>query len=147
MDFDVLLKMASDEFSDDYALTALVSSAKSGVADAVKFAIRDVVAVGIRSSHVEPLIALLRLDWHTRHEDIAGLLQRAADDRASDVLFETATRKFDYLEYDENEGLARKCTWALADIGSDTAVSYLRALAENGNDLVAGYAAKRLSAL
>ena len=139
--------MNPEQPDEDYALTALVTSAESHFADAVEFAIRDVIAIGLRSSHVEPLIALLRLDWHTRHEDIVGLLQCAKDDRASDVLFETATRKFSYLEYDESEGLARKCTWALADIGSARAVSHLRSLATNQNELVADYAAKRLSDL
>jgi hypothetical protein len=131
---------------DDPALTALITSAQSGYADAVEHAVRDVYAVGLKPSHVEPLIELLRLDWHTRHEDIVGLLQRAKDDRASDVLLETATRKFDYLDYDESEGLARKCTWALADTGSALAFDHLRTLATNQNGLIANYAKKRLPA-
>ena len=131
---------------DDPALTALITSAQSGYADAVEHAVRDVYAAGLKPSHVEPLVDLLQLDWHTRHEDIVGLLQRAKDDRASNVLLETATRKFDYLEYDKNEGLARKCTWALADIGSPLAIDHLRALATNENELIARYAKKRLSA-
>jgi HEAT repeat protein len=130
---------------DDPALTALITSAKSGFADAVEHAVRDVYAVGLKPSHVQPLIDLLQLGWHTRHEDIIGLLQRAKDDKASNVLLETATRKFSYLDYDENEGLARKCTWALADIGSPLAIDHLRTLATNENELISSYAKKRLS--
>lgn len=135
--------MAKSE--DDPAMTALTSSALSGIADAVEHAVREVYAVGLKSSHVEPLMNLLRLDWHTRHEDIVGLLQRSKDDRAIDLLFDTATAQFDYLDYDEFEGLARSCIWALADIGSPRALAHINALANSDNVLIADYAKKRLS--
>jgi len=40
--------------------------------------------------------------------------------------------------------LARKCTWALADIGTPSARSLLETLATNDNEIIAHYAQKRL---
>ena len=61
-----------------------------------------------------------------------------------DILYSTAMRNFDYLDYDEDFGLARKCTWALADIGTPDAWQKLQNLARSQNEIIAGYAQKRL---
>ena len=93
---------------------------------------------------VPMLIVLLRAPWHTRHEDIARWLQDLRDPRAVDALYETALTKHEYLDYDDSHALARKCTWALADIGTAEAQEKLQRLARGEDREVAGYAQKRL---
>jgi hypothetical protein len=88
--------------------------------------------------------AALLMPWHTRHEDLASALQRLKDPRTIDVLFKAATSRHAYLEYDEFFGLARKCTWALADIGTPEAKEQLQQLARGQNQVIAAYAQKRL---
>jgi hypothetical protein len=51
----------------------------------------------------------------------------------------------DAYEYDEGHALARKCTWALAKIGTREAVDRLRDLACCGDSVIEAYARKRLS--
>tara|TARA_R110002096_G_scaffold345404_1_gene538849 strand:+ start:144 stop:536 length:393 start_codon:yes stop_codon:yes gene_type:complete len=90
------------------------------------------------------LIAVLPMTWHSRHEDVVGALQdtRAAD--AVGALFDAAHARHSYLDYDDAFGLARKCTWALADIGTDAAKEQLHALTRCGDSVVQGYAQERL---
>lgn len=100
--------------------------------------------VGLRSEFAPPLIQLLDLTVHRRHEDIVLGLQQLKDPRAVDSLCRAVFVKHDYLNYDEFFGLARKCTWALADIGTTEARSKLRLLASSENPVIARYAQKRL---
>jgi hypothetical protein len=93
---------------------------------------------------VPTLIALLRATGHKRHEDLARWLQSLRDPRAVDALYESALMKHEYLEYDNSHALARKCTWALADIGTPEAKQKLRLLAKCEDQEIAGYAQKRL---
>jgi hypothetical protein len=71
-------------------------------------------------------------------------LQDIKDPRAVEGLFDAASVTHEYLAYDEFFGLARKCTWALADIGTPEARARLVQLAASENPLLAGYAKKRL---
>ena len=128
----------------DPVFKRLVDSATSRNPDEVESAVGDVYRVGVHADYVPPLIDLLLLDWHTRHEDIVGIFQELKDDRATEALFQVATKRFGYLDYDEFDGLARKCTWALADIGSPKSREKLQILSGSENELIAGYAKKRL---
>ena len=101
---------------------------------------------GISVLCVDSLIGLLRAPWHTRHEDVAFALECLRDARAIEALFDAATRKFPYLEYDQGHALARKCTWALAKIGTREAIERLQDLAHCGEGVVEAYARKRLGA-
>ncbi|MEL7115833.1 MAG: hypothetical protein AAGP08_09620, partial [Pseudomonadota bacterium] len=56
-------------------------------------------------------------DWHFRHEDVASAIQDLKCASAIEALEQRASGNPDYLAWDENHTLARKCTWALADIG------------------------------
>jgi hypothetical protein len=91
------------------------------------------------------LCQLLEEDFHQRHEDIARHLQLLKDPRSVDSLYQACFATLPYRDYDENENLARKCIWALHDIGTDAAFERLRQLAEDPRPLIAGYAKKRLS--
>jgi hypothetical protein len=93
---------------------------------------------------VDILCRLMAEDWHQQHEDIAQLMQRIKDPRCIEVLYGTALKKFEYLVYNESLALARKCTWALADIGTPEAQQAITQLANAGSEAIAGYARKRL---
>ena len=110
----------------------------------VELALDECFRSGFTHDHVPALIELLGQPWHSRHEDVVSVLQKLRDPRAVDALFKEAHATYEYLEYDEFYGLARKCTWALADIGTPEAKAQLEALACEGNELVAGYARRRL---
>ena len=94
--------------------------------------------------YVDKLIELLPVGWHNKHEDIARYLQQLKSEKAIEALFVVATKKFEYLEYDNSLSLARKCTWALADIGTDSAKASLESLARCGEVEVELLAQKRL---
>lgn len=93
---------------------------------------------------VPALIALLRSDAHGRHEDVARWLQELRDPRAVDALYAAALTEHVYLAHDGGHALARKCTWALADIGTAEAREKLRLLADSDDPETAGYARERL---
>ncbi|TAK19468.1 MAG: hypothetical protein EPO40_33150 [Myxococcaceae bacterium] len=101
---------------------------------------------GISEHDVPTLCEILITPWHTRHEDVAGHLQRLRDPRSIDALSRAAVVKHAYLDYDDSHALARKCTWALADIGTREARSRLEALSCNSDAELAAYAQKRLNA-
>ena len=92
----------------------------------------------------EILCKLLECDWHLSHEDITLALQRLGDPKAIKVLRRVAERKFDYLEYNNSEALARKCTWALADIGTPEAKAALEEIVKLPDEVIASYATERL---
>lgn len=91
------------------------------------------------------LCEALLADWHQSHEDVARTLQRLRDPLSVEALYTAALSRHDYLAYDDSAALARKCTWALADIGTPAARERLELLALAGEP-VAGYARKRLEA-
>jgi hypothetical protein len=92
---------------------------------------------------VPTLIDLLRSTRHKRHEDVALWLQTLRDPRAIEALYSTALSPYEYLEFD-GHALARKCTWALADIGTVEAKERLRMLAGSEDPEIASYAQRRL---
>ncbi len=152
---DFVLKRASKQavnaalgFDIDAAPSAMFEllqrAAQSGDASSVDCAL--LIAHG-RTAHRDlvPLLAeLLRAPWHYKHEDLARWLQDLRDARAIDALYETALTKHAYLAYDDGHALARKCTWALADIGTPEAEEKLRGLAACGDPVISEYAQKRL---
>ena len=87
---------------------------------------------------------LLLEDWHFQHENIVLSLQAAKDPRSIEAIYLTAQKEFAYLDYDDTFGLARKCTWALADINTPESVEKLRSLAESENEIIRSYANERL---
>ncbi|MFL6337215.1 MAG: HEAT repeat domain-containing protein [Pyrinomonadaceae bacterium] len=125
-------------------LRELWSAIEARDAERVEFALYDCYKAGLTPEHVPALIELLGQAWHYRHEDVVHALQELKDPRAVDALYEEAHASYEYLAYDEFYGLARKCTWALADIRSPEAKAKLEMLAREGNELVAEYARKRL---
>lgn len=90
------------------------------------------------------LAEVLVEDWHFRHEDVALAIQDLKCQCAVDALERRASSNPGYLEWDENHALARKCTWALADIGTDDAKRALERLSKSETLVVRGFAQKRI---
>lgn len=91
------------------------------------------------------LISLLANFNHYAHEDIARLLQQARDPRAVDALYNAAVNIPGYqMDYDDGAALARKCIWALADIGSQEAYHKIQLLMQHNNPEIVSYAQKRM---
>lgn len=90
------------------------------------------------------LIRLAEAPWHQRHEDVVFALQGLRSPEAVNALERTAFSKHEYLAYDNSHALARKCTWALADIGTPEAHQALTRIASCSDETIAGYARKRL---
>lgn len=126
-------------------LDALLDAIHARNADAFESALASVSWTGPHPPGLARLLAeALLMPWHGRHEDVASILQALREPCAVDALFQAATSQHDYLDYDEYFGLARKCTWALADIGTPEARNRLEELARSPNGMIAGYARRRL---
>lgn len=90
------------------------------------------------------LAEVLQMPWHFRHEDVASALRTMRDAHTVTALFQTIFAEHEYLNHDELFGLARKCIWALADIGTPEARERLTEVTKTANATVAAYARKRL---
>lgn len=90
------------------------------------------------------LIQVLPEDWHFRHEDVVSAMQWLRCRDAVLVLERRATDCPEYLAWDDNYALARKCTWALADIGTEEARQALIRLSNADVAAIQGFAQKRL---
>jgi len=95
------------------------------------------------SSAVPLLCRLLLAGFHTRHEDIARYLQDLRDIRSIQSLYDACFLTLPYF-YDDGDALARKCTWALHDIGTPEAYAALRKLTRHPRPPVVEFALKRL---
>jgi hypothetical protein len=151
----ILGRIPYDEF---VSKTGLNPVADPGFADVVLregLALRDggTVECGLMlafhfkliTPNVASLLAALLLEpWHHQHEDIARALQELRVPSTAGALARAALVKHQYLAHDDSHALARKCTWALADIGSSEARAHLENLAQDADPEIAGYAQKRL---
>jgi PBS lyase HEAT-like repeat len=102
---------------------------------------------GFVADHVPVLCDLLKADWHFQHEDIVSAIDTLRDERAVPTLYEAALANHEYLDYDEFYALARKAVWALADIGTESAIEKLRLLDDGDNPVKAAYAIEQLGYL
>lgn len=84
-------------------------------------------------------------DWHSMHEDAVVLIQKFGKTQDVPALERVAGMNLSYLAYDERFDLARKTTWALADIGGNEAHQALERIAMWDNPVIAGYARRRLT--
>lgn len=113
--------------------------------DEVEDALAEIELSGDDPAIGAALVQLLEAPWHMRHEDIVRSLQNMRYAPAVAALERTARTTYPYLDYDQFFGLARKCTWALADIGTPAARAALERLSRSDNPDVAAYALKRLN--
>jgi hypothetical protein len=95
--------------------------------------------------HARSLMVLAEAPWHHRHEDVVRALQDLRSPSAVDALERVAPAVYNYLDCDNGFALARRCTWALADIGTPEAHQALTRLAACENPVIASYAEERLT--
>ncbi|WP_425100659.1 hypothetical protein [Tropicibacter sp. S64] len=133
--------MASDK-SDTFIV--LQKAMQLGDPDAFEEALRACFPMQHCAGLCELLADVLLEDWHFRHEDVALAIQDLKCTCAIEALERRASSNPNYLEWDENHALARKCTWALADIGTVEAKQALERLSESETLVVRGFAQKRL---
>ncbi len=85
---------------------------------------------------------LFRERWHQLHDQLATNFQyEAHPDSAAFLFAELIGGEIPEFDY---KPISRKCVWALADIGTEEARSYLLRLAGGEDEILAGYARKRL---
>jgi hypothetical protein len=114
-------------------------------ADTVDSALVRAFRFEVLTTDLAPLLVeLLLLPWHYKHEDIALALQELRVPATADALARAALVEHDYLDSDDSHAFARKCTWALADIGAPEARAHLESLARVDDADIAAYAQKRL---
>jgi hypothetical protein len=119
---------------------ALAERSPEGVGCAIILAAR----FGLSREWAGLFCALLDADWHYNHEDIAHLLQGMRVPSTVECLCRAALKKHAYLDYNNSSALARKCIWALHDIGTKEAFEKLAILATSDDDLIRECAEKRL---
>ncbi|WP_264551054.1 DUF4291 family protein [Flavobacterium sp. N2038] len=90
------------------------------------------------------LCQIFESDWHKNHENMAQTFQYLSNPITAETLFKVAFSDFEYIRWNEYFPLQRKCTWALADIGTNEAKKYLEQIAQQANETIAKYATKRL---
>ena len=129
----------------DDNLKQLYNAIEAKDAEQIDIALDKCFGSNFSGEYIPALIELLGKTWHYRHEDIVRVLQQLKDSRAVDALYNEAHSEYEYLNYDDCYGLARKCTWALADIGTPEAKAKLQQLVQENNQFVAEYAQKRLN--
>jgi hypothetical protein len=111
----------------------------------VEQALIQAFAAGLHAQMSPLLIVLAEAPWHMHHEALVSAIQQLRIPEAVEALEHVAHATYAYLGYDESYGLARKCTWALADIGTPAAYQALVRLARSANPSIASYATKRIT--
>jgi hypothetical protein len=127
------------------AVTVLEAAVRLQNGDLAETAVFQAFSSGLHAVHSQLLIILAEAPWHSRHEDVVRALQQLHSPAAVDALERTAYAVHNYLAYDDGFALARKCTWAPADIGTPEAQQALTRLASGDNAVIASYAQKRLT--
>lgn len=83
---------------------------------------------------------LLNYNWHFMHENIVSILQQLRCPKSIETLYQTAKKEFEYLDYDDTHSLARKCMFALGNIGTAEAIEKLKLLSQSPNTDLQEYA-------
>lgn len=129
---------------NESVLSKLYESINSANPDELEGAVNGAWQNGMMKEYAGALNNMLLLEWHFRHEDIVNALQEIKSPSSIEALYLTALKTYEYLDYDEDFALARKCTWALADIGTTEAKLKLSVLQKCDNQLISNFALKRL---
>lgn len=136
--------MTKPTLAQSEAMALLENAIDLKDAQGVEGSLISIWSTGLNPAMCGALTTLVEAPWHRRHEDVVRAIQQLQCASAVPALERAALAAHDYLNYDAFFGLARKCTWALADIGTPEARSALERLAQSSNPQVAAYAGKRL---
>jgi hypothetical protein len=110
----------------------------------VECALHITYTVGFRPVFMPLLITMLELPWHHSHEGIVDTFQHLRAPEPVEALYRTALAEHLYLAYDAFFGLARRCTYALAYIGTAEAYTKLHVLANCDNPIIAAHAQEHI---
>ena len=132
--------------ANDWAekLDRLVKAVEQRDPDEFEDALTACSAMDATDGLCELLSQVLLEDWHFRHEDVSFATQQLKCECAVQALEQRASSNPKYLGWDDNHALARKCTWALADIGTPEARRALERLATSETRVIRSFAQKRL---
>ncbi|MBO6897083.1 MAG: hypothetical protein JJ868_06885 [Shimia sp.] len=128
----------------DGTLSVLQKAVRQKDPDKFEDALNACFPMQFREGLCDLLADVLNADWHFRHEDVAHAIQTLTCACAVEALERRALNSPEYLAWDEDHALARKCTWALADIGTDEAKQALERLSLSEITVVRGFAQKRI---
>jgi len=92
---------------------------------------------------------LLLLDWHTQHDDIAGILQFNLNCPCSAIyLAKSINLKFQYLfEIEAYESFVTKCMWGISKVGTEHSKEILIELSNSNDDFILNAAKFQLQRL
>ena len=90
------------------------------------------------------LCEIFESDWHDRHEDLASSFQYIKHPITAKSLFKMTYSLTEYDKYNDTFPMQRKCTWALADIGTNESKNYLQEIEKTSNKIISSFATKRL---
>lgn len=154
LDFS-LEKITENEFLEQYPLS--LNEVKNYVKERLELAYSEAngedveyaLLIGFNfdvfsDDFVDILCKIILERWHTKHEDIALILQKLKNPRSIDCLYQTALMKLDYLHYDDTYALARKCIHALGDINTNDSRNKLQLLASSSIPIIREKAEKQL---
>ena len=109
-----------------------------GVWDFFAYHPREITEEEVIKYHSE----LLKYSWHNCHDQLVSNFQWLSNPIAIEILYKTALNE--EIESMDYKPIARKCTWALADIGTKESKEKLKILSNCGDEIIEGYANKRL---
>ncbi len=128
----------------DKVATILEAAIGSHDARDIELALNVAGVVEFHPAFIPLLIKMLDLPWHHSHEAIASWFQYLKAPEPVEALFRASLVQHEYRAWDENYVLARRCTWALADIGTAEAYAKLQLLAQCDIPMIAEFAQKRI---
>ena len=96
---------------------------------------------------LEILNELVLYGWHEQHENIVNLLQMISDESSIEPLYNTIYLNLQYLEWDDNYSLQKKCIRVVASIGGEKAIGCLEILKQDDNAIIRELAKKKLEQL
>ena len=79
-------------------------------------------------------------NWHESHEDIANLLGFIGNQESENILFLLSQQTFDYLAYDSNNSLARKCIRSLGQLDTINSWSLIKRLSNSNDQKISSFA-------
>ncbi len=88
---------------------------------------------------------LLIQPWHHFHDRIAGILEFFPSEDIIEYMYKGALYSCDNLEYESDYcGFNRKCLYALARIGTNQSINYIKEVSRCNNMIIANHAKKIL---
>jgi len=96
------------------------------------------------NKYLNILNKLIISNWHYKHEDIVLLLEKISDSKSLNYLYQAVYLKPDYLTWDDNYSFERKCIYAIAKIGKQKSLPYLKKICLDDNKILCECADKQM---